>query len=44
MNKKGFKKLFVIEDNLGNEGIISSLHAPEFDDYDFTFTEHDEGN
>ena len=26
------------------KGIISSLHAPEFDDYDFTFTEHEEGN
>ena len=35
----GCGKLFVIEDGVNNEGILSSLHAPEFDEYDYTFNE-----
>ncbi|KAL4436169.1 hypothetical protein ABPG74_018153 [Tetrahymena malaccensis] len=35
----GFKKLFVIEEGHFNEGLVSTLHAPEYDDYDYTFTD-----
>jgi hypothetical protein len=41
----GYKKLFLIENGENNEGIVcikklgvvNSLHAPEFDEYDYTF-------
>lgn len=36
----GFKKLFVIEEGSKNEGgVISSLHAPEYDGDDYTFND-----
>ena len=35
----GFRKLFIIEENNLNEGIVSSLHAPEYDEDDYTFSE-----
>ncbi len=35
----GFKKLFIIEEGEFNEGIVSTLHAPEYDDYEYTYTE-----
>lgn len=35
----GYKKLFIIEEGQFNEGVVSSLHAPEYDEYDYTFTE-----
>lgn len=36
----GFKKLFVIEEGSNNEGgVVSSLHAPEYDGDDYTFNE-----
>ncbi|EGR29393.1 rcc1 family hect domain protein, putative [Ichthyophthirius multifiliis] len=35
----GYKKLFIIEESYSNEGLVSSLHAPEYDDYDQTFAE-----
>lgn len=35
-------KLFVIENKKDGEGVISSLHAPEYDEYDYTFTEREE--
>lgn len=38
----GQQKLFVIENNKSGEGVISSLHAPEYDEYDYTFTEREE--
>jgi len=38
----GHKKLFVIESNQENQGVLSSLHAPEYDDFDYTFSERDE--
>lgn len=38
----GYKKLFVIESSKESEGVINSLHAPEYDEYDYTFTEREE--
>jgi hypothetical protein len=38
----GQNKLFVIESSKEEEGVINSLHAPEYDEYDYTFTERDE--
>ncbi len=36
----GYKKLFVIEEGTNNEGgIVSSLHAPEYDGDDYTFND-----
>ena len=36
----GFKKLFVIEEGSNNQGgVISSLHAPEYDGDDYTFND-----
>ena len=37
----GYKKLFILEDSNGNgnEGVVSSLHAPEYDEDDYTFNE-----
>ena len=34
----GNKKLFIIEEGHQEEGVVSVLHAPEYDDYDFTFS------
>ncbi|KRW99588.1 Regulator of chromosome condensation 1/beta-lactamase-inhibitor protein II [Pseudocohnilembus persalinus] len=36
----GFKKLFIIEDSQ-NEGIVSTLHAPQNDQYQYTYTDQD---
>ncbi|MFO0131624.1 MAG: hypothetical protein ACK52J_03740 [bacterium] len=35
----GCKKLFVTEEQSEKEGIVSCLHAEEFDDYDNTFSD-----
>ncbi|CAK72743.1 unnamed protein product (macronuclear) [Paramecium tetraurelia] len=35
----GCRKLFVIEEGLDNQGIISTLHSPEHDEYDQTFSQ-----
>eukprot|EP00825_Cyclidium_porcatum_P046805 TRINITY_DN745_c0_g1_i2.p1 TRINITY_DN745_c0_g1~~TRINITY_DN745_c0_g1_i2.p1 ORF type:complete len:1060 (+),score=235.51 TRINITY_DN745_c0_g1_i2:76-3255(+) len=35
----GYKKLFVIEEGQNSEGIVSTLHAPEYDDYEYTYTD-----
>lgn len=32
----GFNKLFILQDTEENEGIVSSLHPPEYDEFDFT--------
>lgn len=34
----GYNKLYVIQDTEENEGIVSSLHPPEFDEYDAVFS------
>ena len=35
----GCKKLFVTEELEDANGILSCLHAEEFDEYDYTFTD-----
>ena len=34
----GHKKMFVIEEEF-DDGVISTLHAPEFDDMEYTYSE-----
>lgn len=35
----GCKKLFITEEESKDEGVVSCLHAEEYDDFDHTFSE-----